>query len=180
MNILDLIPGGRTVQLAVVAVLAALLIGGVTYGVHSYNESLRSEGRAEVQVKWDKAAKEQEQRALAEAAANAAETNRRLAAQQESQRAHDLELAQARADAASAASAADRLRARANQLAAAARRSAINPAVVGNSETASSAADVLADVLGRVVERARQLASFSDESRAAGLQCQREYEELKP
>lgn len=50
MNILNLIPGGRIGQAIALAALCAALIGGVAWGVHSYNESLREEGRGEVRT----------------------------------------------------------------------------------------------------------------------------------
>lgn len=64
MSLLDLIPGGRLVQGLVVAAAVASVIGAVTYGVHSYNDGLRGQGRAEVQAKWDKERAEQTDLAL--------------------------------------------------------------------------------------------------------------------
>ena len=70
MNLIDLIPGGRTVQLIVVAIVAAAVIGGVTWGVHSYNDSLRQEGRDEVQHEWDAERKVLEEQVEAQRARN--------------------------------------------------------------------------------------------------------------
>lgn len=55
IGILSLIPGSRTVQGLVVAAVVASVVGAVTYGVHSYNEGLRDEGRKEVRAEWDAA-----------------------------------------------------------------------------------------------------------------------------
>ena len=55
IGLLSLIPGGRMVQGLVVAAVIASAVGAVGYAVHSYNEGLRDDGRAEVQTKWDAA-----------------------------------------------------------------------------------------------------------------------------
>lgn len=116
--------------------------------------------------------------ALREAQANAAETARRLKAQQENQRAQDAALARARADAVRAAADADRVRA---QAADAARewsaRLGDSPAT-SDIEAAGAAIGVCADLLGRAVARARLLARTADAARAAGLKCQADYESL--
>lgn len=118
--------------------------------------------------------------ALREAQANAAETARRLKAQQENQRAQDAALAAARADAARAGADADRVRA---QAAAAARewsaRLGDSPAT-SDIEAAGAAIGVCADLLGRAVARARLLARTADAARAAGLKCQADYDALTP
>lgn len=46
------------------AILASMVIGGVWYVVHSYNEGLRDEGRREIQVVFDKYKADQEALAL--------------------------------------------------------------------------------------------------------------------
>ena len=50
IGLLSLIPGGRMVQGLVVAAVIASAVGVVGYAVHSYNEGLRDDGRAEVQT----------------------------------------------------------------------------------------------------------------------------------
>ncbi len=60
MSLLDLIPGGRMVQGLVVAAAVAATLGAVTYGVHSYNDARRDEGRVEVQAKWAAAEKDRD------------------------------------------------------------------------------------------------------------------------
>ena len=55
IGLLGLIPGSKLVQGLVVAAVVAATVGAIGYGVHSYNEGLRDEGRKEVQAKWDAA-----------------------------------------------------------------------------------------------------------------------------
>ena len=118
--------------------------------------------------------------ALREAQANAAETARRLKAQQENQRAQDAALARARADAARAAADADRVRA---QAADAAREWS---ARLGDSPTAEdlaaagAAIRVCTELRGRAVRRAELLAAYADAARAAGLKCEADYDSLTP
>ena len=116
--------------------------------------------------------------ALREAQANAAETARRLKAQQENQRAQDAALARARADAARAAADADRVRA---QAADAAREWS---ARLGDSPTAedlaaaAAAIRVCTELRGRAVKRAELLAAYADAAREAGLKCEADYDSL--
>jgi len=118
--------------------------------------------------------------ALREAQANAAETARRLKAQQENQRAQDAALARARADAVRAAADADRVRA---QAADAAREWS---ARLGDSPTAedlaaaAAAIRVYTELRGRAVARAELLARTADAARAAGLKCEADYDSLTP
>lgn len=118
--------------------------------------------------------------ALREAQANAAETARRLKAQQENQRAQDAALARARADADRAAADADRVRAQATEAARQWSTRLSDSPTVGDSQAAAAAIGVCADVLSRAVAHARILASAADASRAAGLQCERDYQALTP
>jgi hypothetical protein len=80
-------------------------------------------------------------------------------------------------DANSARAANDRLRERVAALVARS-RAPRNPAAPSGSPPAGDAADVLADMLGRVSEAARQLALIADERGTAGLACERSYEAL--
>jgi hypothetical protein len=138
----------------------------------------RDVGRSEVRAEWAEVRERQKDAALRQAAENAAETERRLKAQKEAQDAHAQDLARARADAASAAGAADRLRKRVAELAAADRGTPRDPAATGNGPPAGSTASLFADVLGRVDEALRTTGAFADASRAAGEQCVRSYEAL--
>ena len=118
--------------------------------------------------------------ALREAQANAAETARRLKAQQENQRAQDAALARARADADRAAADADRVRAQATEAAREWSTRLGDSPTVGDSQAAAAAIGVCADVLGRAIAHARLLASTADAARAAGLKCSADYEALIP
>jgi hypothetical protein len=176
MSVLDLIPAPY--RLAAELAIVVAMTGGAAWFVHHERALGRDEGRAEVQTKWDRARAVQQDQAIADAAANAKETQRRLARQKEAQDAYDTELAQARADADRAGAAADGLRQRAQAYAAAARRAASNPAAVGNSAPAGDPVMVLADVLGKVGDRSRLLAAYADAARRAGKQCEAAYDAL--
>lgn len=176
MNFLAaLLPSRVAAELIGIAIICAALIGGLTWFAHHE----RAIGRFQVQARWDASIVKQQADALAESQANAKETQRRLERQKENQDAYDAELARARADAASATDAAGRLRQRAEQLAAAARRAASNAAAGSVGSTAPDASGMLSDVLGKAVERSRLLAAYADAARRAGLQCERDYDALK-
>jgi hypothetical protein len=85
----------------------------------------------------------------------------------------DVELETARASAARAARAADGLRNAANANAA-----RIATAAPG-CETATEAIRLYADVLGRIDDRAGQLAAIADDARARGIGCENHYEAVK-
>lgn len=80
------------------------------------------------------------------------------------------QVAAARRDAAAARAGADSLR-----TAAAAAGRACGAASAGGSDPAAGTGPVLADVLGRADDVAGELAAALDESRAAGLACERAY-----
>lgn len=104
------------------------------------------------------------------------ETSRRLTAQQEAARAAANQARQARADAADAADAAERLRQRADELAASA--AACDPAAAPGGAAASAPGVVLAHMLGRLEARGRDAAAALDAATAAGIACERSYEAL--
>lgn len=118
--------------------------------------------------------------ALREAQANAAETARRLKAQQENQRAQDAALAAARADAARAGADADRVRAQAAEAAREWSARLSDSPTASDSAAAGAAIGVCADVLGRAIAHARLLASTADAARTAGLKCSADYDALTP
>ncbi|MCO8609746.1 DUF2514 domain-containing protein [Burkholderia multivorans] len=103
-----------------------------------------------------------------------AEEQRRTAAQQEIANDANQQRTAALADAFAARAAAGSLQQRVDQLVAAAR----HPAASAGSPAAGDALDLLADVLGRVDERAGELAEYADRSRIAGQQCERDYDAL--
>lgn len=128
-------------------------------------------GKAQVRSEWNAEKAEQARQA-------AAETLRRLNAQQEIQHVHDQELALAHRDAAAAHAAAGRLSDQLAAFVAAARRR--DPAASGNSAPAGDPIGVLADVLRGADQRAGVLAAYADAARIAGLQCERAYDALRP
>jgi hypothetical protein len=85
----------------------------------------------------------------------------------------------ARADARAAGAAAERLRARVDQLVAAS-RAAGDSAVAGASpgQLGGDALDVLVDVLRRTDSAAGQLGEYADKLKIAGLSCERAYDAL--
>lgn len=176
MNAIAWLNPGR--WLLVAGAIAAALLGWKVLE-HNLVEGGREQGRLEVQRRWDAEKIRQGDQALALARSNAEETARRLAEQQELQHAHDLEISRARADRDRAAAAAGSLRGQlAAFVAAVARPAAGDPAAAGERQAAGSAVDLLADLFGRADARAGELAAALDESRAAGLQCERSYDAL--
>jgi len=163
------------------AVLAvALVIGAIVKGYESWRDAVKAEGleagRAEIQSKWDDDRAKAQEAAIAAAVASAAETARRLKAQQENERAHQNQLAQARADAGRARAAADGLRLRASAY--------LDAAGCGTvpSDTAIAcirqAATALGNALGQCGEIARGIAADADDARARGQLCEASYESL--
>ncbi|MBU9293123.1 DUF2514 domain-containing protein [Burkholderia multivorans] len=103
-----------------------------------------------------------------------AEEQRRTAAQQEIANDANQQRTAALADAFAARAAAGSLQQRVDQLVAASR----HPTTSAGSPAAGDALDLLADVLGRVDERAGELAEYADRARIAGQQCERDYDTL--
>lgn len=157
----------RAIALAVLAGLAAAALVYVGDRV----------GSARVQQRWDreKATQLEEQAKALRAAA--AETERRVKAQEEITREATLQAERNAADAASALDAARRLRGRLAAIVAGA--AASNPAAAAGCTTAGDPIGVLADVLGRADARAGILASYADAARAAGAACERAYDSLR-
>jgi hypothetical protein len=160
--------------IALLVILTALT-GATTWFMHHEREIGRDEIRAERTLEHA----QQKEVALEESIANAKETQRRLERQKGAQDAYDQDLAHARADADGARTAADGLRQRAEQLARAARGAAGDRAAGVDGKATRDPAGMLADVLGRVVERAQRVAEYADAARAAGLQCERDYDALR-
>jgi len=158
------------------AALCAALLIALLAGIVWHQHTTASLGRQLRHAQDDAAA----QRDLAER--QAVERGKEAAIHAKQQEAIDAaatSLAQARSDAAGARSALDRLRERAALHAAAARPPGPDPAPASPGPAASAPADLLANVLSRAADRAQQLAAFADESRAAGLACQRSYEAVR-
>lgn len=113
-------------------------------------------------------------------AANAAvlaatETARRATALQEIVDDQTLKLDAARADAAAATAAGQRLRAQLAAYRRAAGQDSTSAAVRSATDTATS---VLADLLSRCSERREELAQYADTARGAGKTCERAYDAL--
>lgn len=157
-----------------IAVAVAALLG--LYRWWAYEQ--REIGRWEVRAEWQAEREQQKDAALREAAANAAETERRLRAQKEAQDVHEKAMAQARADAAAANAAAGRLRHQLAAFSAAHRGATSNPAPVSDSPPAESALDLLAGLLSGSAAALTELAAFADAAHAAGKQCEREHDSL--
>ena len=105
--------------------------------------------------------------------ASIAETSRRLAAQERVTEDAQRSTVKARAAAAGAAGAAQRLR---QQLAALrADAGAEHPAAAASSST-----DRLADLLGHCADRYREVAAAADRAIIAGAACERSYDTLRP
>lgn len=166
------------VKLLVLAGAALLVLATLKACKANYDEGVRQEGRDEVQQKWDKDTAERAAAALAEAQANAKETQRRLERQQENQRAQDALVAQLRRDADAADAAVARLR----QRTAAYLDAAGCGALTGDSalECVRAAAAKVGIVLGQCAARHRQLAADADDARARGLKCEADYDALTP
>lgn len=105
-----------------------------------------------------------------------AENSRRYAAKEaEIAKAHESAKL-ARLDAAAQRGAAERLRRRAERMAADA--VARNPTLSEGGPATGEAFDMLAHVLGRALDAAGQLAAYADEARIAGLTCEAQYDSL--
>lgn len=106
------------------------------------------------------------------------ETTRRLTAQQEAADAAEKLARRARADAAAAGAAAGRLRDYAADLAA--RAGACDPAAAAVGPAASAPAVVLADMLGRLEARGRELADEATRRGIVADECAARYDALTP
>lgn len=160
----------------ILAAIAAALVGAYAMFVNHQREI----GRWEVRAEWQAEREEQKDAAIKQAAANAQESQRRLAAQQKAQHDHDEELAAYKRSVADAATALAGLRGRVADLTAIARRGASDTATVADRAAAGAATGMLADLSGRTDAAAEVYASIADASRRAGLQCEREYQSLTP
>ncbi|NMG71837.1 DUF2514 family protein [Parazoarcus communis] len=104
------------------------------------------------------------------------EEQRRYTALQEIAHETQTQLDRARADAAGAANAGDRLRKRIAQLTASCRAGTGHPGSAAPGQTADVTADLLADVQQRLDEAADAIARHADAARIAGLACESAYD----
>ncbi|ELJ5832178.1 DUF2514 domain-containing protein [Enterobacter kobei] len=147
-------------QLLIVAMLAALIIGGVVaWNVHGsrqydagYTQAQADQKQADAKLR---SLKEQEKA-----------TNEREAQQR---------IDQARNDALDAAARAGRLQ---QQLVAIREQLRQYNAIVGAVASAADTGVLLADVLSKSLERNRQLAEYADRAAEAGRVCEKQYDSL--
>jgi hypothetical protein len=159
------------VELALVAAIAA----GAVYAVHHYGNKREAAGEAKVTAKWNAEKVGQQAAALKAQAANAAETDRRLKEQHDAEKAHETQLAQARAESAAAADAVARLRQSIAALSARSRSAPSNPAAAA----VSTPADRLGTVASEATAEYAALAEVARRGQLAGNECTRLYESLR-
>lgn len=158
------------------AVLATILLVAITWAIHLYNESLRDEGRAEIQSILDKAKAGQ----AAELAALTTEYRAKEQAWQTEKEGitrdarNKLKTAQAALPAAAAAG--DELRDRIAQLTSKCSTPASAPGAGTGSPTANPTNALLADVQRRLDKAAEELAGYADASSIAGQACELSYD----
>jgi hypothetical protein len=160
-----LVPSAWSLAARIAAPL--LVLGLLAAAVWGYGMRERRAGLAEVRAEWVAAKERQRQ-------VDAAETLRRIQEQQEVTRAAQDQTRRARADAAAAGRAADRLRdAYADAL-----KRRCDPAAAAGGAPASGTADLLADVRSRIDAAAGELAAVATARGVAGAACVRAYESL--
>lgn len=156
------------------ALIGALMIAGL----QTYRLALEQGAHAGTLHRHAEQLLEQEQTAREAVTKARAEGERRYANLMEIATNAQTELDRARADAASAADAAGRLRQRIATLAAARCPAASDTAPAGSSASADPAGDLLTDVQRRLDEAADGIARHADHARAAGAACERSFDAL--
>jgi len=164
-----------------VIVAGALLVAGLAcaalYGAYRHGVTVTD---TRWQADWANAeAKHQGEKADAVQAARTEEQRRQTLANQVAKDARDQKAA-ADADAIGADAAGERLHIEAAKLAAGAGECTGDTGITERGEAARRAAMVLSDLLQKADRRAGELAKFADESRIAGLACERAYDGLSP
>lgn len=160
--------------------LGAVLLAGLLWLVQHERSAGDARGAARVQQAWDDERIQLQAQAINDQAANAAETERRIAAHAEVIHDTTAQLDRARADADAARAAGQRLRdaQRAYIAAALAGAARLDPAAAPGGQAAGAPADLLADLQRRVDEATDGVGRFADESHAAGQACERSYDSL--
>lgn len=159
---------------AAAAIAGGLLLGAAAWTAQGWR------GEATLAMAQAGHAREREAQAQATVAAIEAartEERRRIAAVEKSRDDAREQAAAAVADAARARAEHDGLRAHARALARAA--TVRDPAAADGSPSGAGAVDLLAYMLGRVSDRAAELAGVADRARIAGLTCERIYDALR-
>jgi hypothetical protein len=148
--------------------LYAALAGALWAGYLTWREHQRELGREEIRNEYTI-------QALQESEIRRAEELRRNKEHQEIINEAQKQAESARADAAAARGAAGRLQA---ELAAYRGRACPNSAPGDGGEAAAATERMLADVQRRLDEATDRIAGFADQSRIAGLACERKYDAL--
>lgn len=163
------------VWLAIVAGMAVLL------GLQTIRLSDEQRDHAKTASLWSKDREAWEKAAREAVEAARAEEQRRTTEVQGIADETQAKLEVARADAADARDAGERLRQRVAKLTTAlGRAGASQPTAAGPGAPAQSTADLLADVQRRIDEATDTIAGFADQSHTAGLACERSYDALTP
>lgn len=165
-------------QLLIIAFVLSVL-GGIGYALHNNGyESGKFDTNQAWNIKWAKRdAKDLLELAGRQEQERTEEQRRQNKINQVTADAQ-TQLDKARLDAANAQSAADKLQltiANIRRQLAASETSKLS-AIANASATKANAAILLADVLSKSVERNQQLAATADDSRIAGLTCERSYD----
>ena len=166
---ISLAPYRLYAEIAAVVLAASAVAGASAWVMHHEREI----GRKEVQAKWNVDVSHLRLVAIEAQSANAAETSRRLAAQQKADHDHETQLATARADAAAASAIAGRLRNKIAQLAASG-GTASNPAPADVSTPAGG----LGSVAGECVTAFATLVEAARRSYLAGIDAASRYDAL--
>lgn len=155
---------------------AAVLAGGgfIAYEVHHQ----RDIGREEIRAEWNTAKAQQTAVDFRQSEKNAAETARRLAQQEENQRAQTKQLQAAKDAADRNARDAERVRQQAATAADQWSHTLRNSPTGAELAAADAAIHVYADLFGRADRAAGELAAYSDTARASGLKCSADYDAL--
>ncbi|CAJ48948.1 Putative phage tail assembly protein, partial [Bordetella avium 197N] len=158
-------------------VIAMVLIAALAAGAAWMAQGWRKDAVIAAQAAAFAIERDGQAQATVAAIEEAREEGRRRTAAMEDERDKAQRLAAAAAaDAAGARNERDRLRSRANALARAAADR--DPAAANGSPPGAAGADLLAYMLGRVSDRATELAAIADRARVAGLTCERIYDGL--
>lgn len=172
-------------QKALFGIGIAIVAGLLAFGVQTYRLAAERYEHAVTRAEYAQTVAEHQEylagleRAAREAEALArAEEQRRFAALQGAVDEAEQRLEAARADAADATAAGDRLRQRINQLAAACRAGTGNSGAAGAGQAADATADMLANVQRRLDEATNAIAGYADRARTAGAACERSYDAL--
>ena len=161
----------RTAAVAIALALAAA-------GLQTYRLAREQARHADTRARHAEQVADLERASREAALAARTEERRRTAeVQKAADEAHDA-LARARADAAAANDAGQRLRDRVAALTATCGRASGDTSPAASGPSAVATADLLADVQRRLDAAADGIAAHADAARAAGLACQRSYDAL--